>query len=269
MSKLRIYLTNLGKYNEGELVGEWVDLPISEDELEQVYSRIGISDKPDAYGNYYEETFITDYESDIDGLYIGEYDSVSELNELAEILESWSDYTVSMFEAACEAGEANIEDIKDFDPDEYYFVTDVSNDEELGQYFIDEVYGGIDRLAEDERNAIAKHRMDPDNSIIRRYYDFDAYGREFADDFNIDNWIDTSDEDAVQQALETYDVDDIYDIDAYTYFGAVSDSDLGIILTEGMPSDDGYYFDYESYGRDTRLAEGGSYVSNGYISKIR
>lgn len=26
---MNIYLTNLGKYNEGELVGEWVQLPIS------------------------------------------------------------------------------------------------------------------------------------------------------------------------------------------------------------------------------------------------
>lgn len=24
---MKIYLTNLGKYNEGQLVGEWVELP--------------------------------------------------------------------------------------------------------------------------------------------------------------------------------------------------------------------------------------------------
>lgn len=39
---LRIYLTNLGKYNEGMLVGEWVDLPVSEEELEKVFKRIGV-----------------------------------------------------------------------------------------------------------------------------------------------------------------------------------------------------------------------------------
>lgn len=30
---MNIYLTNLGKYNEGYLIGEWVELPITEDEL--------------------------------------------------------------------------------------------------------------------------------------------------------------------------------------------------------------------------------------------
>ena len=32
---LRIYLTNLGKYNEGELIGEWLDLPCTDEELEE------------------------------------------------------------------------------------------------------------------------------------------------------------------------------------------------------------------------------------------
>lgn len=30
---MEIYLTNLGKYNEGYLVGEWVHLPVSSDDL--------------------------------------------------------------------------------------------------------------------------------------------------------------------------------------------------------------------------------------------
>ena len=42
---LRIYLTNLGKYNEGQLIGEWVELPCTDEELEAVKERIGISDE--------------------------------------------------------------------------------------------------------------------------------------------------------------------------------------------------------------------------------
>ena len=57
---LRIYLTNLGKYNEGELIGEWLDLPCTDKELEEAKERIGISDEPDENGNYYEEWFITE-----------------------------------------------------------------------------------------------------------------------------------------------------------------------------------------------------------------
>lgn len=58
---LKIFLTNLGKYNEGELVGEWISLPVSEEELEAVKERIGINEQ-------YEEWFITDYETDITGV---------------------------------------------------------------------------------------------------------------------------------------------------------------------------------------------------------
>lgn len=82
---LNIFVTNLGKYNEGELMGEWVNLPC--DDFESVFERIGISDEPDENGIYYEEYFITDYESDIDGVSVGEYDSLDDLNDMAEALE--------------------------------------------------------------------------------------------------------------------------------------------------------------------------------------
>lgn len=75
----RIFLTNLGKYNEGELVGKWVDLPC--DNLEEELEAIGVGAVP------YEEYFITDYESDF-GIEVGEYDNIDELNELAEELEA-------------------------------------------------------------------------------------------------------------------------------------------------------------------------------------
>ena len=75
MSNISIYLTNLGKYNEGELIGEWVQLPVSDDELNEVLERIGISEQPDEKGSYYEEYFMTDYDSDL-GIQIDEYESI-------------------------------------------------------------------------------------------------------------------------------------------------------------------------------------------------
>lgn len=78
---LNIYLTNLGKYNEGQLVGEWVKLPATEEELAAVKKRIGINE-------HYEEWFITDYETDISGLEVSEYSNLEELNEVAETLEN-------------------------------------------------------------------------------------------------------------------------------------------------------------------------------------
>ena len=76
---LKIFLTNLGKYNEGLLVGRWVELPCYD--LEAELEAIGVGAVP------YEEYFITDYESDF-GIEVGEYDNIDELNELAEELEA-------------------------------------------------------------------------------------------------------------------------------------------------------------------------------------
>lgn len=82
---MNVFVTNLGKYNEGELIGEWVELPVSEEDLKKVFQRIGISNEPDESGNYYEEYFITDYECDFYN--VGEYESIDTLNEIAEQLE--------------------------------------------------------------------------------------------------------------------------------------------------------------------------------------
>ena len=39
------FITNLGKYNEGELVGEWVKFPTTAEEMKEVFKRIGIGQK--------------------------------------------------------------------------------------------------------------------------------------------------------------------------------------------------------------------------------
>ena len=83
---MNIYLTNLGKYNEGFLIGEWVSLPISNEDLKNVLKRIKISNKPDANSNYYEEYFITDWECDYYN--IGEYENIDKLNKIASQVES-------------------------------------------------------------------------------------------------------------------------------------------------------------------------------------
>lgn len=257
MSKLRIYLTNLGKYNEGVLVGEWVDLPISEDELTEVLKRIGISDTPDENGIIYDEYFITDYESDIDGLYVDEYESISTLNDLAEVLEDMDDNDIKIFEAAVEAGDANIDDLADFDTNDFWFIPDISSDYELGEYNVEE----FDR--------------DPSTGLIRSdllnsYFDYERYGEDFESDFDPWVWLEVSPDDdpeTLEEIASNYGVSDIDDIDAKMYFGVDSYYDLGRILNDDGVSDDSY-FDYEDYGRDIRTGDGGSYVSGGYIARL-
>ena len=81
---LKGFVTNLGKYNEGILQGEWVTFPISEDELEEVFERIGINE-------IYEEFFFSDWECEFEhGL--GEYENIDSVNELAENLEEIETY---------------------------------------------------------------------------------------------------------------------------------------------------------------------------------
>jgi hypothetical protein len=63
---IRGYITNLGKYNEGELVGRWIDFPIYQDELEEVLKEIGVSDLPDENGIIYDEFFFSDFESPVE-----------------------------------------------------------------------------------------------------------------------------------------------------------------------------------------------------------
>ncbi|WP_270659836.1 antirestriction protein ArdA [Enterococcus thailandicus] len=72
MEEMRVYIANLGKYNEGELVGAWFTLPVDEDEVSE---RIGLDD-------VYEEYAIHDFELPFE---IDEYISLDELNRLGDL----------------------------------------------------------------------------------------------------------------------------------------------------------------------------------------
>lgn len=54
-------------------MGKWVELPC--EDLDEVLKEIEVVD-----GTAYEEYAIHDYESDIEGLNIGEYDNIFSLN---------------------------------------------------------------------------------------------------------------------------------------------------------------------------------------------
>ena len=96
------YITNLGKYNEGALVGEYLKFPTTTEEVQALLKRIGID------GVRYEEIFITDYDGDMPELYanFGEYESIDELNYLASLLSEMdeNDLEVGTTPAAWNAG---------------------------------------------------------------------------------------------------------------------------------------------------------------------
>ena len=160
------FITNLGKYNEGDLVGEWVKFPTSPEEIQKVFDRIGIGSY-DEFGQPYEEWFITDYDMYVEGLYdiLGEYESLDELNYLANVIEDMDDFDYEKFCGAIEAGDytSSLQDIinlaQDLDAYEY---TPATNDYELGEYYIEEC-GMYDTSA---------------MGALANYIDYEAYGRD-------------------------------------------------------------------------------------------
>lgn len=150
---LKIYLSNLGKYNEGDLVGEWVTLPIEKKELEEVKERIGINEQ-------YEEFFISDYESDIDGLEIGEYDNIEQLNRLVKTLNDLNEYDREIAEALLSEG-YSIDDIFEIGFENMYMYDDCKDMEDVARAYCEET-SLLDNVPED----------------LKDYFDFEAYGRD-------------------------------------------------------------------------------------------
>ena len=156
--ELRIFLTNLGKYNEGHLVGKWVDV-FNHEDWEEELAEIGVEE-----GTAYEEFFITDIDSDLDGIgeVIGEYTSLSELDEIADSLEAFADYEEAAFRAALEMWDFK-QALRIIKGGDYQFYPEITSKEELGEYVVAEGLFGI---------------TIPDSLL--NYIDYEAIGRDWS-----------------------------------------------------------------------------------------
>ena len=161
------FITNLGKYNEGELVGEWVKFPTTAEELKEVFKRIGIGQKDD-FGQPYEEWFITDYDCYVDGLYskLGEYENLDELNYLASKLDEMDQSDYAKFQAAMEIGDytSSLQEIINLTEnlDCYEIYPNIEDYDDLGRYYLEEL----------EVSKVPAH--------LQNYIDYEAYGRDAA-----------------------------------------------------------------------------------------
>lgn len=160
------YITNLGKYNEGELVGEWVSFPTTGEELGEVLDRIGINEE-------YEEIFITDYDNytDLPINDLGEYPNLNELNYLADIVEGMDEEKYNTLCAAVEMHEAY--DLSD--------MIDVALNVEEGNFILTDDIKSENDLG---REVIEQH----ENEIVgaseySSYIDYKEFGETIADDF--------------------------------------------------------------------------------------
>lgn len=153
---IELCLTNLGKYNEGELIYSRLVLPATTEDIQAAYDEIGVAD-----GTMYEEAFISDYETDINGLSISEYASLDDLNELAEEMENFDEYELDAFGAMLDYGYATDEALKKVQDGDYMYYSGCYSMTEVAEMYADET-GLLSNI--------------PDE--LRYYFDFEAYGRD-------------------------------------------------------------------------------------------
>lgn len=104
-ANLSVYIANMEEYVKGNLVGDWVSLPIDEDDFEDFLKTIG---NPEKYA-------IHDYKDNLglNGIEITQYMSLEDLNELGERMEDIDPNQVNAFNALYEALEGDFEEALD------------------------------------------------------------------------------------------------------------------------------------------------------------
>ena len=158
--EIRGYVANLGRYNEGELIGEWVTFPVDEDEWNEILDKIGISDKPDEQGRIYEEYFFADWDCDCD-FGFEEYEDLDNVNEIAEQVDRLNSFEEEALEAMIDDGYDAEEALNAIADGDVLFYFDCDNMEDVAYQFVEEsgMLAGVDET-------------------IARYFDYEAYGRD-------------------------------------------------------------------------------------------
>lgn len=212
---LNVWIGNLGKYNEGELVGEWLKLPVSKQELDTfLREKVGLQltqaevDKAlEEEGVCYEEYMINDYETDLP-IKISEYENLENLNLLATIAENVND--MDAINAYVDSqGEMTLEELANLmeqEDDIAYFrfsndSSSMSADEKMG-YEMADATGLLSTLQKLQ---------------IEEFFDFEGYGSswENGDITILDNgYIDFGDSDidlnryTLEELKEQYDLEE-------------------------------------------------------------
>lgn len=160
MTVFEAYITNLGKYAEGQLVGQTLKFPATTEEVQSLLKNIGVD------GVRYEEFFITAFDGDVMGLYdyLTEYENLDELNHLAHLISELDSDEIETLEAALNKGDhtSSVADIINLvhNLDCYDLHPGVTDDETLGRIYVEDM-----------------ELLDvPDN--VLPYFDFEAYGRD-------------------------------------------------------------------------------------------
>lgn len=143
---MRVYIANLGKYNEGYLVGDWFSFPLDEEEIAE---RIGLNAEYEEYAVHDTDNFPCE---------VSEYASIDELNNLYDLISELDDYILDQLDEFI-SHYGTIEELVDH-KDDIYFYPDCDNMEDVARYYIDE----LQTLGE----------IPPS---LQEFIDYEAYGR--------------------------------------------------------------------------------------------
>lgn len=178
-TKTSVWVGNLGKYNEGELVGEWISLPFTEEDFEKLLKRIGIGEE-DEFGQPYEEWYIADWESLMPihiTQYMG-YNALMELSELIERIEDMYESEVKAIMAYLDESSNNLEEAVDCIEDgRFVHLPWIHSWEEYGEYIFDN-YGYGSSVPESMRDFIDFEKLGEykgDGTISKEHGYFESY----------------------------------------------------------------------------------------------
>lgn len=156
--EINVFITDLAAYNEGNLVGEWVQLPKDEDELEEIIREILNEGHCGDECCYHEEFFITDYEAPFR---VHEYENIYKLNEWAERLENCKEEDEDVIQAIFDYAGTIEEGFSILEDWRYRVFYSCCSMAEVAMEVIEE-QGILSNVPED----------------IAQYFDYEKYGRE-------------------------------------------------------------------------------------------
>jgi antirestriction protein len=156
---LNIYINTWGNYNEnGADGGEWITLPMDEDELEETLERVA-----EQMGDNDPEWFVNDYEwtTEYSIRGIGEHENYFDLNEYVQELDNLDEDEQKVYMAAVEIFGSQVEPC---DVDEYRLMEDIESEYDLGYYW-----------AHDS----GCYNLD-DMGTLANYIDYGGFGRDIS-----------------------------------------------------------------------------------------
>lgn len=166
---VNVWIGNLGKYNEGELVGEWFTLPV---DMEEVSKVIGLNEQ-------YEEYQINDFDTNIKGLEIHHYENIGTLNEFAEKLNKLDENEQLVLQAYIDQyGTSELfKEMDSIEFDEAIVYHEVNSMSDVAYSWIHEHIGSI-------KDAISKDRISYyiDTDAVKRDLEIDGYFSEMEEE---------------------------------------------------------------------------------------